>query len=454
MPLLTAAQVAEITGGRLVAEGSSTASSVVADSREVTPAAAFAAVRGGHGYVRKALAAGAPFVIVEREDALPAEPVAAVVVDDTVAALHKLAGHVRSLLDVRAVAITGSTGKTLTKDLVATALGVRYQVHATPRSYNTEVTVPTVVLSCPDTAGVLVAELGARRAGDIAELCSFVRPDTAVITGVGVTHLEVFGSRRGIAQTKSEVLAALPADGLAIVPSNDDFLDVFCATTSARLRTVGPGGTVRYRADRIDGTGRTHGAVVVDGVEIEVRLPAPNRALMRNAAMAIAVAVEFDVDAREAADALAGASLSDARMQIENIGALTLVNDAYNANPTSMAAALRSVRELAAERSAWAVLGAMAELGPASAAGHERVGRLARALGFNGVVTVGDGAHGIADAAGDIALEVGSLDEAIDVAVTRIPEDAVVLVKASRVAGLDRFGDALRRRLDSERQGG
>jgi UDP-N-acetylmuramoyl-tripeptide--D-alanyl-D-alanine ligase len=453
VPVLTAGEVAEICGGRLIGDAASFAGSVVADSREVSRAAAFAAVRGGHDYVLDALEAGAPFVIVERAESVPAGAGTAVLVGGTIAALHALAGHVRSLLDVRAVAVTGSTGKTLTKDLVAAALGVRYEVHATPRSYNTDVTAPTVVLSCPEEAGVLVAELGARRPGEIAELCSFVRPDTAVITGIGLTHLELFGSRRGIAETKSEMLTALPADGLAIVPSNDDFLDVFAAATSARLCTVGPAGTVRYRADRIDRTGRTHGVVTVDGLEIDVRLPVPNRALMRNAALAITVAVEFDVDAREAADALAGASLSGARMQIETIGNRTVVNDAYNANPTSMTAALRSVRELAAGRSVWAVLGPMAELGPESAAGHQRIGRLARALGLDGVLTVGEGAHDIAVAAGDLAHEVRSLADAVELTVTLVPEDAVVLVKASRVSGLDRFPDELRRRLDRERQG-
>jgi UDP-N-acetylmuramoyl-tripeptide--D-alanyl-D-alanine ligase len=193
--------------------------------------------------------------------------------------------------------------------------------------------------------------------------------------------------------------------------------------------------------------------VTVDGLEIDVRLPVPNRALMRNAALAITVAVEFDVDAREAADALAGASLSGARMQIETIGNRTVVNDAYNANPTSMTAALRSVRELAAGRSVWAVLGPMAELGPESAAGHQRIGRLARALGLDGVLTVGEGAHDIAVAAGDLAHEVRSLADAVELTVTLVPEDAVVLVKASRVSGLDRFPDELRRRLDRERQG-
>jgi UDP-N-acetylmuramoyl-tripeptide--D-alanyl-D-alanine ligase len=295
----------------------------------------------------------------------------------------------------------------------------------------------------------LVTELGARRAGEIADLCAFVQPHIGVITGVGSTHLEVFGSRRVIAQTKSELLSALPPDGVAIVPSNDDFLDVFSETTSAKLRTVGPGAAIRYRALGIDGEGHTHGAVEVDGEALPVRLALPNRALMRNAAMAIAVGIELGIDPKESSAALAVASLSAARMQILDIGDWTIANDAYNANPTSTAAALRSVRELAGDREAWAVLGPMAELGPQSVEGHKRIGRLVRSLGYRGVITVGSEASAIADSAGGIAHRVESVDDAAGAAIDLIPPGSVVLIKASRIAGLDLLPGELARRLES-----
>jgi len=450
MPVLTATDVSRICRGRLIGDGSRSVSSVVADSREATRNAAFVAVRGGHDFIDAAFASGAAFVVVEREESLPSNPASAVVVDNTVQALSDLAMHIRSQLAVRCVGITGSTGKTLTKDLVAAAVGVRYRVHSAPRSYNTDVTVPTVVIGCPDDAEVLVTELGARRAGEIAELCAFVQPHIGVITGIGSTHLEMFGSRRVIAQTKSELLSALPPDGLGVVPSDDDFLDVFSETTSARLRTIGAGGAIQYHAVGIDGGGRTHGVVTVDGEELPVRLAVPNRALMRNAAMALAVAIELGIDPREASAALANAALSSARMQILDIGDWTVANDAYNANPTSTAAALRSVRELAGDREAWAILGPMAELGSRSADSHRRIGRLARSLGFRGVITVGDvEAAAIAGAAGDIAHRVVSMDEAAAAAIDLIAPGSVVLIKASRVAGLDLLPDELTRRLQS-----
>ncbi len=449
MPVLTAAEVAQICKGRLLGDGSIQAISVVADSRDVNRTAAFMAVRGGHDFIDAAFESGAPFVVVEREASLPADAATAVLVESTVKALSDLAMHVRSQLAVRSVGITGSTGKTLTKDLVTAALRVRYRVHSAPRSYNTDVTVPTVVIGCPDDAEILVTELGARRGGEIAELCAFVQPRIGVITGVGSTHLEIFGSRRVIAQTKSELLAALPADGLGIVPSNDDFLDVFSETTTAKLQTVGPGGAIRYRALGIDGEGRTHGVVAVDGEELPVRLAVPNRALMRNAAMAIAVAIELGIDPNEASAALVDAPLSAARMQIQGVGDWTIANDAYNANPTSTAAALRSVRELAGDREAWAILGPMAELGPGSVDAHKRIGRLVRSLGFRGVITVGSEAVAIADAAGDISHIVESMDDAAGAAIGLIAPGSVVLIKASRVAGLDLLPDELTRRLES-----
>ncbi len=449
MPALSASDVAEICRGRLIGDGSKSAASVVADSREVNAGTAFVAVRGGHDFVRDALDARASFVVVENEASLSAGVASAVVVQDSVGALADLARHVRGLLGVTSVGITGSTGKTLTKDLVAAALRVRFRVHASPRSYNTEVTVPTVVLGCPGDAEVLVTELGARRSGEIAELCSFVQPHVGVITGIGSTHLEIFGSRRTIAETKSELLDSLPPDGLGVVPSNDDFLDVFAKRTNARLRTVGPGGALRYRANGIDNDGHTHGVVFVDGKSLDVRLGVPNRALMRNAALAIAVAVELGVDSQDAAAALSAAPLSDSRMQVLDVGDWVVVNDAYNANPTSMAAALRSVRELAGDRETWAILGPMAELGPQSDVAHRKIGRLVRALGFAGVITVGAEADAIADAAGEISHRVGSTQEAADTALDIVPPGSVVLIKASRVAGLDLLPDELTRKLKS-----
>jgi UDP-N-acetylmuramoyl-tripeptide--D-alanyl-D-alanine ligase len=444
VPELTAARVAEITGGRLVGDGSATANSMVHDSRNAADGVAFAAVAEGNDFVRDALAAGAPFAIVERDTDVG--PV--VVVPDTMRALGDLATAVRREMSVDVVGITGSTGKTITKDLVATVLGVRYRVHATPKSLNQEIGVPLVVLGCPPDTEVMVSELGARHVGDIAYLCSIVRPRTGIITGIGITHLEEFGSRAAIARTKSELLRSLPADGVAIVPSDDDYLPVLSASTDARVRTVGPGASISYRAERIDTTGHTHGVVTVDGHDVGVVIPIAGRALMRNVALAIACGVEHGVDPDEAARAIAGARVSSFRMEIVEVGGWTIINDAYNANPTSVSSALRSAKEMAGGRALWAVLGPMAELGPASEAEHRRIGRLSAALGYDGIIAIGEEGAEIARGAGDLASRVGTTEEAADAVIDAVPSGALVMVKASRVVSLERFPEMLMARTN------
>jgi len=444
VPQLTASEISVITGGRLHGDPSVVVNSVVADSREVTSDAAFAAVRGGAAFVNDALEAGAPVAIVATPEEAPAAGTI-VVVDDVIAAMGVLAAEVRRRLNVRVVGITGSTGKTLTKDFVAAALGSR--VHATPRSFNAEIGVPLVVLGCPDDAEVLVVELGARHTGEIGELCRIVEPDVGVITGIGVSHLSEFGSREAIARTKSELLSWLPPHGLAVVPSNDEYLWLMADSTSARLVTVGPGGHVLYGASSVDPDGRTRGWIRAGDSIMDVSLPVPGRALMRNAALAVAVATELGVAPHEAVARIAAAPTSVWRMQILKTGTYTVVNDAWNANPTSSASALRTVKEMSRGADTWAVLGAMAELGPIGRLAHERIGRLARAIGFTGVVTLGDSARGIADGAGEIAIPAESIDEAADVIATRAKPGSWVLAKASRVVRLEYFPEVLKMRV-------
>lgn len=447
MPELTASEVARVCGGVLAGDGGATAWGVSADSRVLRAGTAFVAIGRGHAHVADALSAGAPFAIVERAEALPAGSTG-VMVADVQRALASLATHVRGRLHIDVVAITGSTGKTLTKDLTATALAPEFAVHAAPASYNNEVGTPLTVLSCPDEAGALVAELGARRPGDISALCAIVRPSVGVVTGIGVTHMEIFGSRAAIARTKGELVESLPADGTAVLPSNDDFVADLAARTNARVVTVGPGGHVRATAVATEADGRCRAHVVVgDRSVVDVRVPLPGRALVRNACMALAAAAAAGVDPSRAADAISSidpATLSSWRMQIGEAGGRTIVNDAYNSNPTSAAFALRTVRRMAGARPSWAVLGPMAELGRAAPAEHVRLGRVAAALGFDRVVVVGELAAGIAEGAGSIATSVDTPAAAAMVVERESPQDAVVLVKGSRVAGLEAVADALR----------
>jgi UDP-N-acetylmuramoyl-tripeptide--D-alanyl-D-alanine ligase len=447
MPQLIAESVAEICGGRLIGDGTRTATSVVRDSREVAAGVAFVSVRGDD-FIVEAIDRGAPFVIVEGADRLPRDVPAAIVVENAVDALGSLARHVRRGSPMKVVAVTGSTGKTLTKDLIAAVLGAKYKVHAAPNSYNAELGVPLVVLGCPDDAEVLVAELAARHTGEIAYLADIVRPQTGVVTGIGITHIAEFGSRDAIARTKAELPAALPADGLAVLPSGDDYLALLAASTQARIRTVGPGASVRYHADRIDGDGRTHGCVAIDGKTMDVSLAVPGRPLLRNVAMALAVGVEYGIDPDDGARAIADAHLSSWRMQIEAIGPWRVVNDAWNSSPTSIASGLHATKEMAANRPVWAVLGGMAELGEGGPAEHVRAGRLAAALGYEGLILVGDAGAAFARGADAISHLVADKEEAAERVVEVVPSGAHVLVKASRSFGLEHFPDILKAQLD------
>jgi UDP-N-acetylmuramoyl-tripeptide--D-alanyl-D-alanine ligase len=445
MPQLTTGDILRAVPGARLIGVDATASSVVADSRSVEPGVAFAAINTGVDYVGHALDAGAPFVIVT-DDARCPDGATAIVVDDMQSTLIAVATESTRRLGAKVIGITGSVGKTLTKDLIAAALATTFRVHATPRSYNAEIGVPLTVLGAPDDVEVMVIEMGARGVGQIAELSAIVRPTVGVITGIGTTHLELFGTRDAIARTKSELLASLPADGVAIVPSNDDFLATLVSSTDARSVTVGPGGNVRYRASAVDRDGRTHGTIDDGSRERTVVLPVAGRALMRNAALAVTATVALGVDADRAATALERAPLSGNRMEISEIGPWTVVNDTYNANPISMASALRTTKELARGGECWAVLGEMAELGPDADKDHLRIGRLADALGFR-VIAIGDGATGIAAGAGDDAVRVASADDAVEIVRTTIPSGATILVKASRAIALEHLVTELARQM-------
>jgi UDP-N-acetylmuramoyl-tripeptide--D-alanyl-D-alanine ligase len=449
VPVLTAAEIARICAGRVTGDEWARVSAIAGDSRAIGERAGFVAIRGGHEFVGDAFAHGAVLAIVERSEVIP-DGATGVVVGDSVAALATLAAEVRTRLGLRVVGITGSTGKTMTKDFTAAALSARYRVHASPRSFNTEVGVPLVVLSCPDDAQVLVVEMGARHHGEIAELATIVRPDIGVVTGIGTTHIGEFGSRMVIARTKAELLASLPAGGLAVVPADDDFLPLLVASTSARVATVGPGGSVRFQSDDVELVraggelrGRTKGTIS----DVPITLPVAGRALMRNAAVAACVAAELGVPMEESVRAIGDARPTSRRMEIVSLGGWVVVNDAYNANPTSVSSALRTVRELAGSAQAWAVLGEMAELGDRSELEHARIGRLAAALGYSGLVVVGEAAAPLARAVGTAATRVDTISEAADTVVERVPPGAHLLVKGSLVTGLKDFGEVLAERL-------
>lgn len=415
--------------------GTATVAGVTIDSREVSPGSLFVAVAGerddGHRYLDEAMAAGASAVLVGRGRR---GGHTGVEVDDTLVALRDLAADRRSRLSCPVIAITGSNGKTTTKDFVAAALGDG--VHASPRSYNNDYGVPLTVLGAPDDVTALVVEVGSRGRGHIAALMPAVRPTVSVITTIGRAHLEMFGSVAGVLEAKWELVAGLGSDGVAVLPIEDDRL---LERATGPVITFGETADAGVAASEIvlDDLGRATFILAHGGATVPVSLPVPGRHQPRNAAAAVAAAIAAGHDFQTVAGRLGGATVSPWRMELASVpvadGDVTVLNDAYNANPDSVRAALETLSSLPGRQVA--VLGKMHELGDEEAAAHREVGALATSLGID-VVAVGDD-PGIADGAGDRSVSVADAGAAADHLRSVLAAGDVVLVKASRAAGLE-----------------
>ncbi len=429
-------QIATVTGG--VAVGDAEITSIATDTRSLEPGSLFVALRGdrfdGHDYLATALAAGAAAVLVD--EPAPIEP--RVVVSDTLLALRSLAADYRSSLSgARAIGITGSTGKTSCKDLLASALGVG--TWASPRSFNNEVGVPLTVLSAPPDTEVLVLEVGSRGVGHIRDLIDVMRPDIAVITSIGASHLATLGNVETVRLAKWELVEGLNPEGIAILPAEDGTLAEWASRDRVPVHSFGKGGDVRIEDLALDETARPSFVLEAGGERVKLKLSMAGVHQAANAAAAAAAGLALGRALPDLAAGLEMAHGSAWRMEVTR-GAFTVVNDAYNANPDSMAAALQSVAAMPGRH--LAVLGLMAELGDAAPAAHRTAGRLARELGYTAVVVVGED-PGIADGAGDIVHPVHDA-AAARLLVSELVEDGdVVLVKASRAVGLESLAGEL-----------
>lgn len=427
----TLTEVAVATGGRIIGHAETTITSVGTDSRDVTPGSLFVAVNGerfdGHDYAAAAVAAGAAAALVQTGRGADVTP--RVEVDDTLTALRDLAARRRDELTMPVIAITGSSGKTSTKDLLAAALP---HASASLRSYNNEVGVPLTVLGTPDDAAYLVVEVGSRGKGHIAWLMPAVRPDVAIVTNLGVVHLETFGTEAILADAKFELVEGLGAGGSAVLPDDEPRLD---RPHPGRTLTFGrtDHADVRIRDLALDDSGFPTFTVTSEGKSVNVALAMAGEHQALNAGAAIAAALAVGVDVETAVSGMARAEGSPWRMEIHR-GSVTVVNDAYNANPDSVEAALRTVAKMPGRHVA--VLGLMAELGTVEEEEHLRIGRLVAELGFAAVVVVGDD-PGIARGAGRIARNVSDPATAARVLSGFVRDGDVVLVKASRSVGLE-----------------
>ncbi len=472
---MTLEELARATGGTVDVGSSASGATVTGpafiDSREVEPGGLFVALAGarvdGHTFAAAAVRDGAAAVLASRPVGVPA-----VLVPDVQAALGELARTVLERLrqagdPLRVVAVTGSQGKTTTKDVLAAVLGAAGKTVATHGSFNNEIGLPLTVLRADPTTRSLVLEMGARGAGHLHTLCAIAPPDVSVVLNVGKAHVGEFGSQDAIAAAKGELVEALGADGVAVLNADDPRVAAMAGRTQARVLRFGTGASadVRLTDVRLDSGGRP-GFLLrneEEEVEVQLRLVGAHQAL--NAAAAAAAALACGLRLPDVGRALAGvAALSRWRMEVsERPDGVTVVNDAYNANPDSTAAALASLVALGeGRRSAGtgtgtgrtvAVLGEMRELGASSDAEHEAVGRLAVSLGVDRLLVVGaparpayDGASAerqLPGRAGEEPVHVSDVEAATQWLSEHVRPGDVVLVKASRGARLDRVADAL-----------
>ena len=428
-----ASEVADVTGGSRHGPDVEVSGATV-DSRLVRGGELFVPVRAardGHAFVDDALAAGAAAYLTD----LAPGAGTAIAVDDTVAGLTALGRAARRRLPDRIVGITGSAGKTSTKDLLAAALAVTFRTAASERSFNNELGVPLTLVNAPDDTDVAVVELGARGPGHIRFLCEIARPTIGVVTNVSLAHTEMLGSVEGVAAAKSELVAAVPPSGWAVLNAEDERVAAMAEATAARVLTFGlERGDVRATGLVLDEELRPSFRLVSPWGEADVRLEVRGAHHAANAAAATAAALAAGAPLGEVAEGLARARLSPWRMDLSrSAGGGLVLNDAYNANPASTRAALEALAAVPARRRV-AVLGPMLELGDHAAAEHRRIGELARALGIDRLVAVAAPAYG-----GD---DVADPDEAVSLVGAVGPGDAV-LVKGSRAAGLERLAAAL-----------
>ena len=441
----TAAEIAHHARGALVGEPAAAVTSWSFDSRAIQPGACFVAVQGtrdGHDFVADAFAAGASVALVaaNRPVAEPPPGAALVCVDDVLARLQELATAARAARpELRVVGVAGSTGKTSTKDLLAAVLAP-LGCYASPASHNNELGLPMTLLNAPERAGVVVAEMGERRAGDLAHLCEIARPDVGVVTNVGLAHAEHLGGAPGAARVMIELLERLPPDGLAVLNADDEWTPALSGASAAPVVTVGVRADADYRIEHVELDASLRPSFTVRGQRVTVPLHGEHQ--VGNAALALAVADRaFGVALDRGAEALATVRPARWRLEVhETRTGVKLLNDVYNANPASMDAALRALTQVPTRGRRIAVLGEMLELGDYSEDAHAAIGRRAAELHVDVLIGVGGGGRVIVEAAAGGVPEIGTAtdaEEAIEVVIALAASGDTVLVKASRAVGLE-----------------
>ncbi len=442
---ISAQQLADILGVSIAAgQGDVVVSAGVStDTRKLPSGSAFFALRGenfnGDVFAPQALTVGAVVAIVQEWSGEPPAGTAVIVVPDTLLALQQLASWWRNQLEIPVIAITGSNGKTSTKDFTAAVLSQRFKVSATRGNLNNHIGVPLTVLSTTKEHTAAVWEMGMNHAGEIAPLCEIAKPKYGVITNIGTAHIEFLGTQEAIAEEKGALARALPTDGIFFIPKSCQFHESIGKSSSATMITVGDS-CCPVRAENlkfeIDGT---HFSLVIDGAgAAEVFLPVPGRHMVTNALLAAAVGWKLGLSPAEIAAGLSSSSLTSGRLGRYDYQGTTIIDDTYNANPESMAAAIHTLADTPIMNGARRiiVLGRMGELGAHAPAAHFRTGALAAEKNLT-VIAVGEGAEGIAQGAKNSPYFL-DLAEAAQWLTSEVKSGDVVLFKGSRTAAVER----------------
>ncbi len=440
------------TGGELV-QGSldELITGVSTDTRSIRKGDLFFALIGdnhdGHLFAADALASGAVAAVVSRE--LRNLQGVLVKVPDTQVALGDLAAWYRNRFDIRAVGITGSVGKTSTKEMVATVLSHRFSILKNQGNFNNEIGVPYTVFQLKPDYDVLIQELAMRLPGEISRLAEIVKPQVGVITNIGLSHIGRLGSQDAIAAAKSELLKNLPVDGAAVLNADDHYFDFLSRQSSAKVLSYGiSSGNVRAENIRTDAEGRVSFRIVSDSGAATVHIPLVGMHNVPNALAAATVGLYFGITIEEIADALSHVQSEEKRAQITKVRDFAIYDDTYNASPASMISAINSIDAIECKRRV-AVLGDMKELGNFSVQGHRDVGRALARSSVSLLITVGDEATEIAAGAREAgfrgeALQLGTSEEAADAVAAEVRSGDLVLVKGSRSMQMEFIVEALK----------
>src|SRR2546423_2691634 len=425
MDSLSLAQIAEFAGGTIEnGNRDATVSRVSTDSRTLQAGDLFVPLRGenfdGHKFIQQAAERGAVGAIVEENwNGEAPRDFALIRIADTLVGYQTLAANYRESLPLKVIAITGSNGKTSTKDFVAAVLARKFRVTKTEANFNNHVGLPQTMLAANRDDEIAVWEIGMNHPGEIAALAKLAAPDIGIITNVGVAHIEFMGTREAIAEEKGALAEAIAANGTLILNADDPFTESISKRTRAKVLLAGiDSGSVRAVDITQSATGSEF--TILEGAHrSRAQLPVPGIHMVQNAMLAVAAGRVFGLSLEECAVGLASTPLTKARLQIREIDGIQFIDDSYNANPDSMKAALRTLVELDADGRRIAALGEMGELGAASERGHREVGEAAAGLRIDELIAVGPIGAAIARAAKKAGLEksiaVDLQEEAVEV---------------------------------------